>query len=1212
MNRSKRMLARLVAAIVMCVGAATASAQMSLSFSGVETTTKTLTDGTTLVEFPVGTDLTSVMQGVSVSVDGASVSNSSVVPNPASLSLTDDQVVIFYYQGKAYQFHFSEGKYFTAVFFSDPHVAQSTGVTVANMQNYVKNVIAMGTAAGPCFRFDALPNYNPTCDIAFSMGDMDEDSKTDETEFIVAHMGFHAAGIPFITMCGNHDLVPDYWTGDDGTAGYTTTGGKPANATALATVKAQLDSAQLDGITDLKRFTVSTKGEQQAEPWTFTFNGVRFYCGQTYWFQKIYGSSVLWSSWTPTYYAPDGVISALETFVSEHTDEPSVWMQHYPFVAGSDCNRWWLDQTDVGRYIKTSDTSSYGTSDDVDIYTESSAIAVATAKKDKLASIINKTKNPVHFSGHTHAYATNTYSGITDYTVANSVSDGAAYIVLMKGNKGVVEVKQATFNLTGGSIDDRQNTETEFDGTTDYTDNAVLAGLVSGLQNLSSTDFASGISTAKSAATTDAVSSAISTLDDAFGEYIGTQTSVDVSALLGDNRDFSTAQGTVNSVLSNCYPQASWNTHVRTACTSNNTGYIHLRTNDSNNAAGTTPEVYLRAKWQSVAATEQLLKQAVLPTGTYTLSINTKLVASPTTNLCYYELNGEKTYFTPGSTGAAQTFDIAVSEPTLLTVSLGFIGGNGTTENGLYADNLTLTCTGTAYEHPYWTALAAAQAVAAAGNAAQAAVDQYEWTADELAAQDDETVEKAIAVLNNGTTISSNGEVATSLLANADFSSQTTDKNCRTGSTGGYPAGWTFTYTLDGWKDCFVENNVFNAWAGTITQAELYQALSNLPNGAYRLTADVKTNASDPAASALATYLNAGWPTIGRSEECYAKTNSNTFETYTCAADVANNTLTVGIRSDNAYYQLKNLVLTYLGPTADHEGETDASYFQQDYFWSWRSNYQVDATGDKYKNAEGAIVHPLAANQLIKAAKTNAFADMTNKVVDGTCTLLSLTDKANLNITDTIGAFTATSATYTRAMSNTWGTVILPYAVESSDAVQFYKLIKLTTEETASEDEEATEKMIFQTIDEAPANTPVAFQKLASDATSVTLAAADASVLLTTAEHGDLTSASGWAAQGYYLAQSISDYDGYYYIASDQFWAADGTLTIYPFRTTFTGTTESGVKSLSIGVGTGEETAIQAVESDAKASAIYDLQGRRVSRMGKGIYIMNGKKIFVK
>jgi len=881
-------------------------------------------------------------------------------------------------------------------------------------------------------------------------------------------------------------------------------------------------------------------------------------------------------------------------------------MQHYPFVAGSDCNRWWLDQNDVGRYIKTSDTSSYGTSDDVATYTESSAIEVATKKKDKLAEIINKTKNPVHFSGHVHSFAENTYSGIKDYTVGNArctADSCAAYVVLMKGNKGVVEVKQAYFSCTGGSIDDRQNCSTEFAGSTEQNDNAVLAQMVGCLGNLSTTAFAGGISEANSATSSDAVSAAIETLDAAFADYYKEQATdgkLDVSALLGNNLDFNTAQGTANSVLTNCYPQSAWNTHVRTAATTANTGYIHLETNSSNNAGGTTPEIYIRAKWQIADATEQIVKQTALPTGSYTLSLKSKLVATPTENLCYYELNGKRTTFTPGG---ELSFDISVEEPTLFTLSLGFVGGAGSTENGLYADDVSLVCTSANYEHPYWAALSAAKAVAKSGNAAQAAVDQYEWTAEELAAQDDETVEKAIAVLNNGATISQNGEVATSLISNADFSNKTTDTGCSSNGSGGYPSDWTFTYSLDGWKDCFVSDNTFNAWAGTITQAELYQTLDNLPKGAYRLTADVKTDVEDGSESDIAIYLNAGWPVIGRSEECRAKTNSSTFETYSCAADADNNTLTVGIRSDHGYYQIKSVVLQYIGPTAEHEAETDASYFQQDYYWSWRWQTQVDATGDKYKNAEGIVVYPKQANQLVKAAKDNAFATMTNVVVDGVCSNLVVTDGSPFLLTDTVGAFTATKASFTREFSaDTKSSVCLPFA-PSGYSGEFYTLTS-----------QGEQKLHFTSVGAPEGNTPYIYIGTEAE----TLSAENAKISLTP------SAMESEKVNDYYLKGVFSKEEAtnvYGYTTAGTFVKASST-TLVPFRAFIMSpedVTSSDTRILECLFGGDETTAIERLNQADERVDVFSVDGRLLRRgvergraldaLPSGVYVVGGHKV---
>ncbi len=419
-----------------------AFAQMEFSFSGITgIKTSVQQDGSTLVQMPSGTNLNSFgTLGMSAKVDGQSVNLSDIHPNPSTTFITDGEIETFVYDGKAYSFRFTEGAYFTAVIFSDPHIEQTDyeGCTVATMQSYVNNMVNMGKEGGKTYTFSKAPGYIPKADIVFCLGDMDKDSESSGSNFKDAMQGFNTAGIPFITLAGNHDLVPDYWGADETSdKGLTSglTGGSACNDVALKIVTDQRNTAVTNGISNVQVFNDGT-GHTQANPFAFTFGGVRFYCGQTYWFQKPYSGSFTEVSGTTissaTYYAPDGVIDALNNYVTDEVAAiPSVWMQHYPLVAGSDCDRWWEDKTSGGATIAPSDET---------VYTN------AKSKKDKLAGIINRTKNPVHFSGHIHDYATNTYAGITDYSVAAPGKvEGAAYIVLFKENVGVVEVKQVSF-----------------------------------------------------------------------------------------------------------------------------------------------------------------------------------------------------------------------------------------------------------------------------------------------------------------------------------------------------------------------------------------------------------------------------------------------------------------------------------------------------------------------------------------------------------------------------------------------------------------------------------------------------------------------------------------------------------------------------------------------------------------------------------------------
>ena len=443
--------------------AQTANAQIAFSFNQLEgVRSQTLTDGTTLVALPVGSKLSDMAAyGMQATVDGKPVKLSELKPNPTTINIDDLQITTFRYKGKRQQFRFTVGAYFTAVVISDSHTAQTPLNSIENERIYCERIALMGHEGGAQFAFDTLPTYLPTADIVLFLGDMDKDSKREDTEFAAAMSPFHAHSIPFVPMLGNHDFVSDFWTGNKPGYGLTITGGEPANQAALKTIEAYLDSAKAvaNPIEQLERITDGS-GHTQAQPFTFVFHGVRFYCGHTYWYQKPYSGAYILDNGKvkekARYYAPDAVIEALRKTVKQHQHEPSIWLQHYPFLSGDDCDRWWLDQTDVGLYLPTEDSSIYGTDRKISHFTTDAAKAFARQKKDTLVNIIAMTKNPVHFSGHTHFFDERTYRNanssaeVKDYTVSAFGEDkGDAYILLCKEGVGCIEIKKANFGDKG-------------------------------------------------------------------------------------------------------------------------------------------------------------------------------------------------------------------------------------------------------------------------------------------------------------------------------------------------------------------------------------------------------------------------------------------------------------------------------------------------------------------------------------------------------------------------------------------------------------------------------------------------------------------------------------------------------------------------------------------------------------------------------------------
>jgi len=336
----------------------------------------------------------------------------------------------------------SAQNYFTVIIISDPHLNQTghDGTSDVNMSAYIQNIIGMGRVGGKRVSFSSVPSLVPTADLVLCLGDMDQDSMDDHTTFEGVFDAFTNAGIPFLTMAGNHDFVPDYW--DNGTEVALTggNGGIADNEATKATVNRYKEAAAQLGVEDITTI-IDNSGHRQGDPYTFRFRGVRFYCGQEYWFYKPYSVTKIFGYITgyDKYYAPDGVIAALETFVEQHKGEPSVWTQHFPLVAGSDNERWWLDNNNMGNHIDPSNSTAYAT---------------ASQKKQKYASLMKQTLNPVHFSGHTHTWAVNTYDGIKDYTVAAPGSEaGAAYAVLCQEGVGVLEVQQVRFNTNTPTVE---------------------------------------------------------------------------------------------------------------------------------------------------------------------------------------------------------------------------------------------------------------------------------------------------------------------------------------------------------------------------------------------------------------------------------------------------------------------------------------------------------------------------------------------------------------------------------------------------------------------------------------------------------------------------------------------------------------------------------------------------------------------------------------
>ncbi|MBP5380565.1 MAG: hypothetical protein J6Y39_02395 [Bacteroidaceae bacterium] len=264
---------------------------------------------------------------------------------------------------------------------------------------------------------------------------------------------------------------------------------------------------------------------------------------------------------------------------------------------------------------------------------------------------------------------------------------------------------------------------------------------------------------------------------------------------------------------------------------------------------------------------------------------------------------------------------------------------SNTNANWVAWDNAVLYCYAAwDVEAPYWRALRACKAAqteyeSTTSAAATAALEQYEWTQAEYATKTQEEIDAAVTMLTNGTAIASASQMATSIIRNANFHGSVSSLSVQgSGGQVNYPSEWTFVRDYSGWNDTYVDatNGVFNAWAGTINQAELFQTITSLPNGTYRLMADIRVdNTADTSQTVL--YATTSSKTV-RSNAADSEIAGSTtdFATYSITFTVTDNTATIGLLSSHSFFQLKNIVLKYLTEDEVYDVNIDGQWNDAD------------------------------------------------------------------------------------------------------------------------------------------------------------------------------------------------------------------------------------------------------------------------------------------
>ena len=231
-------------------------------------------------------------------------------------------------------------------------------------------------------------------------------------------------------------------------------------------------------------------------------------------------------------------------------------------------------------------------------------------------------------------------------------------------------------------------------------------------------------------------------------------------------------------------------------------------------------------------------------------------------------------------------------------------------------------------------------------------------------------------------------------------------------------------------------------------------------------------------------------------------------------------------------------------------------------------------------------------------AEEGTLSNTKNVQIGNTIANLEITDKKPL--ADLTGV-TATAATYTRSMTNKFGTICLPYAVTSTASVKYYTIDNLDGGVLTLQ-----EKTVLD------AGTPAIVEKVSGESITATgsgaLAAAGAPTdnleLIGTFEEKTVLAAD-------YAGKNI------YAIKNNQFVQGLNSITVPAFRAYFTADA-SAEANLRLGFGD-EATAIEKLtgKNGVEVEAVYSVSGASQPALQKGINLVkfsdgSVKKVIVK
>lgn len=243
----------------------------------------------------------------------------------------------------------------------------------------------------------------------------------------------------------------------------------------------------------------------------------------------------------------------------------------------------------------------------------------------------------------------------------------------------------------------------------------------------------------------------------------------------------------------------------------------------------------------------------------------------------------------------------------------------------------------------------------------------------------------------------------------------------------------------------------------------------------------------------------------------------------------------------------------------------------------------IDCTGLTGADVKIGSKNP---NCIIAVKKEGVVSAAKNLAVNGKIANLELTDGHSVKIP---AGMTATTAKYTRTMTNTYGTIVLPFDAASDDNVEFYT-ISAMDENSITIEEVAT----------LAAGTPAIIKKLSDN--NVTITASNAAL------NGTINNTTGTVNMfgSYTQDEKIAD-ENAYYILDNKFWQCNEYFYCDAFRAYFTKPAGApAANCLSLKESFGNPTLVDIVTGNTAngIQGVYNTAGVKMQGLQKGINIV--------